>query len=327
MKEKFKISLLENGIHSFNNGLDKLLRYKKEEGIDDFQLKESIMFLHHGIELLFKEILIRKGGEYLIFEDIKSDTVKKIIKAKKEGVSVFNLDKPIHTATYLDVIQRVQAFVDNPVLEESLETRLIELNKLRNHLEHYGIDIEKSKVLDNLLFKLHNPIVTFFKKAGIELGKENQEKWDQLEKQLLLEASRLRGGGSIKKAELIDDHVNIEYVANYEEYKKLQPQSLVTEKQLEAYWKGNTLLKAIIDGGVRLMRKFDEINEVSIKLPFKEKIYSINVNRKKVEEFLGHNFEEIKEDWDNTFSHRFVYSEAGREAFFKKFGKVTKRKS
>jgi len=326
LTDKLKISLLDNGIHSFNRGLDKLLQYRDENKKDDFKLKEAIMFLHHGIELLLKEVLLRNGGEYLIFEDIKPETVKKILKAKKAGISVFNLDKPVHTATYPDIVQRVRAFVDIPQLDESLETRLIELNKQRNSIEHYGIDIEKTKVFDNLLLKLHGPISQFFRKAGIKLAIESQEKWNKIESQLLIEASRLRGGGSIKKAELKNGVVSIEYVESFDDYKKLQPQSSVTKEQIEAYWdSGDAILKAINDGGVRLMIKINEINEVYIRIPFKDKVYSIIIKKQDLESFLGYKIDEIRDNWDKIFSDQYVYSKKGRRVFFERFGKVEEK--
>lgn len=326
MTEKFKISLLDNGIHSFNRGLDKLLQYRNDNNKDDFKLKEAIMFLHHGIELLLKEVLIRNGGEFLIFDDIKPETIKKIIQAKDNNTSVFNLDKPVHTATYLDIIQRVRAFVNTPQLDESLASMLIELNKQRNSIEHYGIDIEKTKVFDNLLLKLYRPISEFFKKAGIELDRESQEKWNKIESQLRKEVSGLRGGGSIKKAELKDGIVTIEYVESFEEYKNLQPQSSVTKEELDSYWdSGDAILKAINDGGVRLMRKIDEIKEIHIKIPFKDKIYSVNIKRDDLENFLGCKMDEIIENWDSLFSNPYVYSKDGRQEFFKVFGRIDEK--
>lgn len=321
MKEKFKISLLKNGIHSFNKGLDEFTNYEINSKNDEFKLKESIMFLHHGIELLLKQVLIDIGGEYLIYSDISSATVKKIIDAKNKGISVFNLPKPPQTATYLEVIDRIKAFVDVSEIEESLETRLRELNTLRNNLEHYGIDEDKSKV-ENLLLNLHNPVTKFFKKAGIELGDEINKKWTQLEGKLILAASSLRAGNSLK-AKLVGNKAIIEYVKNYDEYKKLQPQSSVSEKQLELYWdSGDAVLKALNDGGVRLLKKIDDLEEVEIKLPYDEDIYSIQVTRKDVESFLGCPFNKIRDDWDNSFSNKYVYSKDGRKEFFEKFGSI-----
>lgn len=220
VKTKFKISLEENGIHSFNKGLDEFIRYEEGNKRDDFLLKEAIMFLHHGIELLLKQVLINHSGEYLIFNNINKDTVKKIIEAKKKNVSVFNVSKPVHTASYLEIIQRIKAFVNNLELEESLETRLIDLNTIRNNIEHYGIETEKQKV-ESLLLNLHKPISEFLSEAGINLGNENKAKWVELEKQLVIESSRLRFGGSIKRAELQNDYAIIEYVKSYNEYKQI----------------------------------------------------------------------------------------------------------
>lgn len=321
MKEKFKISLLNNGIHSFSRGLDELITYEKDSEKDNFKLKEAIIFLHHGIELLLKQVLIDNKGEYLIFDNINSETVKKIIEAKNKNISVFNLKKPVHTASYLDVIQRIKAFIDSPDLDESIETRLIELNAFRNNLEHYGIDIDKSKV-ENLILNLYKPITKFLREAGIVLGTDNENKWRELEQQLIIEASRLRAGGRVK-ALLYEKIAEIEYIENYNEYKKLQPQSTLTEEQLKSYWEsGDAILKAINDGGVRLMMKIDEIDEVRIKIPYKENIYSICVKREEVESFLGYKFDEIRDKWDDTFSNKYVYSKEGRKEFFSKFGKI-----
>ncbi|MGB3587122.1 MAG: hypothetical protein WBA23_11310, partial [Tunicatimonas sp.] len=70
MKKKLKISLEANGIHSFNRGLNTFSDYEQGDKKDDFLLKESIMFLHHGIELLMKQMLVNTADESLIFSDI-----------------------------------------------------------------------------------------------------------------------------------------------------------------------------------------------------------------------------------------------------------------
>jgi hypothetical protein len=324
MKEKFEITLIKNGIHSFNKGLDKFLDYQSNNKKDEFQLKEAIMFLHHGTELLLKQVLINEKGEYLIFSDINSDTTKKIIRAKEQGISVFNLTKPPKTASFLEIIDRIKAFVNTPKIDESLESRLKELNSFRNNLEHYGIYCDKLRV-ENLLLKLHKPISEFFRTSGIDLSEINENKWKQIEEKLLLEASRLRAGGSIKKAELVDNKAIIEYVKDYNEYKKNQPQSSLTKEQFYGYWDSeDTVLKALNDGGVRLMRKLDILDKVEISLPFNGFRYYLKIDRKAIEKYLGYSFEQIDKDWDNTFSNKFVYDSKGRRKFFKRFGKKIK---
>jgi len=155
-----------------------------EEDKDNFLLKESIMFLHHGIELLMKQVLIENAGEFLIYSDISDETVKKVINAKKQGISVFDLSKPPHTSTYLEVIGRVRAFVDEPELEESLDTRLKELNKTRNNLEHYAINIEIDKI-ENLIIKIRKSLLNFLERSLKDFKKEDakliEKKWKNVD--------------------------------------------------------------------------------------------------------------------------------------------------
>ncbi|MFN8578197.1 MAG: hypothetical protein U0354_15270 [Candidatus Sericytochromatia bacterium] len=181
MNNKFKISLKDNGLHSLEKGLETFKLY--EEDKNDFLLKESIMFLHHGIELLMKQVLVEKAGEYLIYSDISDDTVKKVINAKKQSISVFSLPKPPHTATYLEVIGRIRAFVDKPNMEESLETRLKDLNNTRNNIEHYAIDDEKEKI-ENLIRGIKTPLIKFLELGINGFKKDNspnvKNKWEDV---------------------------------------------------------------------------------------------------------------------------------------------------
>ncbi len=145
---------------------------------------------------------------------------------------------------------------------------------------------------------------------------------DTLE-QLKIEASRLRAGGSIKSVDLLEGIAVIEYVKDYKEYKKLQPQSGLKEADLLAYWEsGNAIKKALVDGSVRLMRKLDFLNGTKVILPYKGKIYTIAITKEELEKFVGADLETIRGDWNNAFSDPYVYSETGRDKFFKQFGTI-----
>ncbi|MBX2953469.1 MAG: hypothetical protein KF870_13250 [Leadbetterella sp.] len=138
---------------------------------------------------------------------------------------------------------------------------------------------------------------------------------------LKTEASRLRGGGSIKNVELNGGKATIIYVSNYKEYKEINPQSSLTEVELNGYWETeDSIQKALNDGSVRIMRKLDFISEVNIILPFNENIYEISVNRLELERFVGKDFKTIEENWDTLFSNPYVYDKNGRQVFFEKFG-------
>jgi hypothetical protein len=152
----------------------------------------------------------------------------------------------------------------------------------------------------------------------IEQESPKDEKLSKLE----TEASRLRAGGSVKTVELKDKSAKIIYVKNYAEYKKLNPQSGLTESDLEGYWEsGDAVEKALVDGSVRIMKKLDYIDTVSIILPYKGTTYSISVNKIDLEKFVDADFPTIQNKWDETFSNPYVYDDNGRKSFFEKFGK------
>jgi len=181
MSKKLKLTLKENGLHSLEKGLKVFSQFEKTDN-DDLLLKDSIMFLHHGIELLMKQVLLEKNSEILIYSDISNETVKKVIKAKKDNISVFNLDKPVHTATYTEVIERVFAFINNPELPENLRTWLGDFNKIRNQIEHYAIDREEEE-LKKLIQKIRKPLIDFFDASINDFEKSNiEENWKDVNK-------------------------------------------------------------------------------------------------------------------------------------------------
>lgn len=152
----------------------------------------------------------------------------------------------------------------------------------------------------------------------IEQESPKDEKLSKLE----IEVSRLRAGGSVKTVELEGKSAKIIYVKNYEEYKELNPQSGLTESDLEGYWEsGDAIEKALVGGSVRIMKKLDYIDTVSIILPYKGTSYTISVNKADLEKFVGADFATIQNKWDKTFSNPYVYDDNGRKSFFNKFGK------
>jgi hypothetical protein len=54
------------------------------------------MYVHHGVELLMKQILVQHS-EYLLFDDLGDATLKKQKQANKEQTGVFQLEKPPRT--------------------------------------------------------------------------------------------------------------------------------------------------------------------------------------------------------------------------------------
>lgn len=154
---QFKITLQENGVHSFRRGIETYEKYVRTR--QPLLLKDAIMFTHHGIELLMKQILV-EHSEYLIFEDLATATTKQR-DADKLGIGIFFLKKPPMTVSYAEAIRRVLAFVKPPELTEALVKDLDSLNSLRNQVEHYAIDADKDDV-EKVLSAIREPLQRLF---------------------------------------------------------------------------------------------------------------------------------------------------------------------
>ena len=145
MTEKIGLTLRKNGIHSFRQGLVYFNKYKESKEILD--LRDSILFLHNGIELLLKEIL-HCQNELLIFEKLEKAGQKKLLALKKE-INIFELAETPYTARYLTVIKRIND-MEKEGLNEKLLGHLESLNRYRNQIQHYAIKFTPAKISDLL---------------------------------------------------------------------------------------------------------------------------------------------------------------------------------
>jgi hypothetical protein len=173
--EKLVISLRENGLHSLWRGIESYGAYDKNQ--DKLMLKDAIMFLHHGVELLMKEIL-NKYSLFLIFEDLSKAATRQE-EANNQGVGIFYLENPPKTVTYEEAIKRVSAFIKPPELTKDLQKNLATLNQFRNQLEHYAIDVDKEKIVQ-LLAALQEPILELFDKQIGGVRKDQPAKVSQV---------------------------------------------------------------------------------------------------------------------------------------------------
>lgn len=194
--DEFRITLLENGIHSLERGFDSVDEYLRKEE-DEFLLKEAILFIHHGIELLLKQLLAQES-RFLIFSNLRR-VVKKQRHANQESIDIFSLENPPHTITYRDAIDRVDAFLDAPEFNHHLQHDLRELNRMRNQIEHYAIRTGKVETV-RLLSKIRAPLIELFEaeisgfrsQAGALI--DRLEEFEAIAKYILIEASK--GGSS-----------------------------------------------------------------------------------------------------------------------------------
>ena len=158
LRSQLQITLLQNGIHSLVRGFQIL---DQSNPNDDFSIKEAIIFTHHGIELLLKQMLAQ-SNELFIFSDINKVLQQQAI-ANQRNISIFRLDDSPHTLSYSEAIDRVIKILQIPEFDDELQKLLKKLDRWRNMLEHYAIDEDRYDIL-NIINQLRSPLLQVFEK-------------------------------------------------------------------------------------------------------------------------------------------------------------------
>ncbi|WAC43355.1 hypothetical protein OU997_13830 [Pseudomonas sp. SL4(2022)] len=157
-----KISLIENGLDSLKKGYNFLGAYERylADGADDAQrfsaLKDSVLSIQHGIEILFKYAL-KEHNELLLFTDLSK--LKQAFKSRRNGeiVELYEAEG-VHTVTFKESIERLIDICGLPITEK-FKKKLLKVEGWRNNITHSGVlllENEVSSVLINLLEELDN---------------------------------------------------------------------------------------------------------------------------------------------------------------------------
>jgi hypothetical protein len=143
-------------------------------------------------------------------------------------------------------------------------------------------------------------------------------------------AHDIKGGPFVKSAEITGNEARITYYSDseFEDYKKVNPNSVVTKEQMIGYWtSGDAINKNLMSEPVRLLREFPWLVKVSMTLTLQGKTYSVEMDRKTVSDYFGIDLEELNADrsfelWNKKFVDPFVYTKEERQKFADKFIKV-----
>ncbi|WP_433752305.1 hypothetical protein [Paenibacillus amylolyticus] len=143
------MGLAENGVDSFKAAFLTMQKIKMLEDGKVHNLKDAVMSLNHGIEILFK-LFLKDYDEYLIFTDLdKYMTARKIMLSK--GLSnVFEANPLLKTITLNEGIRRAK-YLCGYDISEDFETVVQYLNKIRNQFMHYEISLTSEEVQELLL--------------------------------------------------------------------------------------------------------------------------------------------------------------------------------
>lgn len=145
-----KISLIENGLDSLKKGYGHLKKYEELDAapMNDTQrfslLKDAILAIQHGVEILFKDIL-RSKNEILLYSEINAK-LKQAFRKRQEGVinELFELDG-VHTVTFKESIERVRDIcgIEIPL---KLHKNLLKVEAWRNLLMHSAVSLPEVQV-------------------------------------------------------------------------------------------------------------------------------------------------------------------------------------
>jgi hypothetical protein len=158
-----RIGLLDNSYHSLKRGYELWGEWKTTENA--WLLKESIFWVHHGIELALKRLLVQTN-EFLVFEDINKAVQALGNLRQKDGMSdagvldLFDHDVAVKSVNFSQLIDRVAITLSIPELAKNspLRLKIDELTKYRNKIAHFSVELDIA-VVSNLLSESLDPLL------------------------------------------------------------------------------------------------------------------------------------------------------------------------
>lgn len=155
-----KISLIENGLDSLRKGYVHLESYERllnKEASDTERfsaLKDSVLSIQHGVEILFKYSLKEKN-EFLLFTDISK--LKEACKSRRDGViqELYEFEG-LHTVTFKESIERLRDICGISMSEKFIKN-LKKVEGWRNSITHSAVllrEIEVARILIKFLADL-----------------------------------------------------------------------------------------------------------------------------------------------------------------------------
>jgi hypothetical protein len=141
-----KFTLLDNGADSLKAAHESLERFNNQYEGTDHNLKDAVIFLNHGLEILFKFIL-KKHSPALMFSDIKAYQKAKEEMKKKNAKNVFEINSSLHTITLEEALKRVELLCDIDI-PETLKGAIFYINKIRNQLMHSSVELNSDELIN-----------------------------------------------------------------------------------------------------------------------------------------------------------------------------------
>lgn len=172
-----KIGLLDNCSHSLKRGYELWSEWKRNDNA--WFLKEAIIWVHHGIELALKQLLVQTN-EFLVFDKVDTavDGLRKLRKKiGMENASVlelFDYDNNAISVGFGKLVERAAITLSIPELAENglLRSRIDELAKYRNKVVHFSLEMD-SIIVANLLSEILDPLLSMLAREVEDVNFKN----------------------------------------------------------------------------------------------------------------------------------------------------------
>ncbi|WP_377864660.1 hypothetical protein [Bacillus sp. R86525] len=135
-------------------------------------------------------------------------------------------------------------------------------------------------------------------------------------------AQNIKGGTFIKDIKLNAKEAEITYYDSFASYNSAKPNGVPEKLYKEYFSTGDAIEKMLVSEPARLLRQFPDLDAVKMTVPFEGKTYSVNLDRKSLNTYLGFKIEDLKvedKSWVKKFNDPYVYDKEKRKAFFMKF--------
>jgi hypothetical protein len=162
------IGLLDNACHSLQRGYEMFNKGRQKK--DALALKEAIIWIHHGIELSIKQLLVQ-SNEYLIFDNV-DEAVRKLAHLRRQPnmsnanvLDLFDSSDSIYTVGFGKLVDRAAIMLNLQELAQGTDLRekIDALTSYRNKTVHFAVDVEPEEVI-NLLGELMEPFLSLLDK-------------------------------------------------------------------------------------------------------------------------------------------------------------------
>ncbi|MFB0831874.1 hypothetical protein ACEU2D_20025 [Brevibacillus laterosporus] len=177
-------------------------------------------------------------------------------------------------------------------------------------------DIESKISGENKSFERQEESIVSKEKSGDENSRK--DRLNQLK-------NSIKGSIFIKEFSVTKDRAVITYVNDYHEFKVINPEGKVTEKNYLNYWKTDDQInKVLMSEPIRIFREIPGIKEVDMVLPLQGIVYRINWNKKEAEKYFNIDFKHYSNDqsgklFEKEFIDSYVYDRVQREKFSQLF--------